>query len=272
MNSTKHMNDLHMFQAKTQALITKQAILRQQKERKRLRASKQRKRIAVILLVSLFIIVIYAFNLLFNDNTHSHAMEAPATFTEREQVEKVEVKQIVQPKEEKQVIVKDTVAPVVKEQPKAPAPAPQPASIYNANIPMPKEHQEYLYKLCKERGLDFKKTLAVIKHESVFDSNATNATNDYGYFQVNLVNHKALSNKLGTENSPLNPYINMNWGTYMLADLYQHWSKQGYSGQGLDEAVWSSYNKGLTGFKKYGQATEYIYKMNDAIAYIENAY
>ncbi|WP_442637724.1 transglycosylase SLT domain-containing protein [Rossellomorea marisflavi] len=139
------------------------------------------------------------------------------------------------------------------------------SNVYNADIPMPREHQEYLYELCQKQGLDYRKTLAVIQHESVFNPNEINETNDYGYFQVNLVNHKTLAKELGTENSPLNPYVNMVWGTHMLAELYADYEAQGYHGQGLDDAVWSSYNKGKTGFQKYGHATAYIHKMKASI-------
>lgn len=146
------------------------------------------------------------------------------------------------------------------------------ASIYNPDIPMPKEHQEYLYELCQERGLDYVKTLAVIQHESAFNPNATNATNDFGYFQVNQVNHSTLAEKLDTVNDPFNPYINMDWGTYMLSDLYTFWSERGYHGQGLDDAVWSSYNKGRNGFILNGHAVSYINKMKASIENINEKF
>ena len=145
-------------------------------------------------------------------------------------------------------------------------------SIYNPDIPMPKEHQEYLYELCVEKGLDYKKTLALIKHESVFDQKAINETNDYGYFQINEVNHEELTLELQTANDPLDPYINMQWGTYMLADLYEYWADKGYHGQGLADAVWSSYNKGKTGFIERGHAVEYVSKMKVSIEEVNNLF
>lgn len=146
------------------------------------------------------------------------------------------------------------------------------SNIYNPNIPMPKEHQEYLYQLCEEKGLDYKKTLAVIQHESVFDPNATNVTNDFGYFQINQINHATLASKLQTVNDPFDPYVNMQWGTYMLADLYQYWSDKGYQGQGLSDAVWSSYNRGKTGFLRNGHAVEYVSKMKASVEQINNLF
>lgn len=142
--------------------------------------------------------------------------------------------------------------------------------LYNPNIPMPKEHQEYLYQLCKERGLDYVTTLAVLKHESQFDPNSISKTGDYGYMQINKINHKHLSKVLKTSNSPLDPYVNLNWGTYMLQDAYSHWLKVGKTGRELYECALSTYNKGLTGFKKYGKATPYIAKVDTELAYLKS--
>jgi len=159
---------------------------------------------------------------------------------------------VVLPEEE--IVLEASSAPIVEEA----------GFEYEAEIPMPIAHQEYLYDLCMERGLDYKKALAIIQHESVYNSYIVSDTNDYGYFQINTVNHERLANTLQTANNPLDPYININWGTYMLSDLYEYWSKQGITGDALDVYVWSSYNKGLTGFKKYGPADEYVEKVRVA--------
>lgn len=129
---------------------------------------------------------------------------------------------------------------------------------------IPSAHYNYLVKKVNEYGLDLKKTLAVMKHESNFNPNAISSTNDYGYFQINIVNHNNLSALLGTANEPLNPYVNIDWGTYMLADLTNKWTSAGLSGSALDDAVLSSYNKGLNGYKKYGKATVYLEKWRAA--------
>jgi soluble lytic murein transglycosylase-like protein len=143
--------------------------------------------------------------------------------------------------------------------------------IYNPRIPMKKEYQEYLYKLCLQRGLDYKKTLALIKTESSFNPKA-HGGNNYGYFQVNKINHASLSKKLRTPNKPYDPYVNINWGTYMLSDLYRYWKNKGIKGRQLDEYVWSSYNRGLNGFKKHGKAYSYINKMRKNIEYINRLF
>src|SRR5699024_2950469 len=111
--------------------------------------------------------------------------------------------------------------------------------VFNPDIPMPVEHQKYLFKKCEERNLNFKKALAVIKHESNFNQNAIGSSNDYGYFQINEMNHEVLADKLSTTDSPLDPYVNIEWGTFILADLYEVWSEKGLVDSELDHSVWS---------------------------------
>ena len=196
--------------------------------------------------------------------------EKPETAFKELQVEQKQTSEVMAVTTE--TVEKETVSEVVEVEEVVVQAVAEAPSIYNPEIPMPKEHQEYLYKLCQEYGLEYKKTLAVIQHESVFDPNATNATNDFGYFQINQVNHATLSEKLQTENNPFNPYVNMQWGTHMLSDLYTYWSSKGYHGQGLDDAVWSSYNRGKTGFLENGHAVAYINKMKASIETINSKF
>ncbi|HWL23599.1 MAG TPA: transglycosylase SLT domain-containing protein [Ureibacillus sp.] len=148
----------------------------------------------------------------------------------------------------------------------------QPSFPYSEKLPLPYEHQEYLYSLCMDYGLEYEKVLAVMEHESKFNPSAIGATSDFGYFQINSINHEWLSQKLGTPNSPLDPYVNMQWGTFFLADLYDYWENQGLTGSALEEAVLSSYNKGKTGYRRTGKATNYIEKVRESYALIQNEY
>lgn len=148
----------------------------------------------------------------------------------------------------------------------------QPSFPYSEKLPLPYEHQEFLYNLCLDYGLDYVKVLAVMEHESKFDPNAIGATSDFGYFQINSINHQWLSEKLGTPNAPLDPYVNMQWGTFFISDLIGYWEKQGLTGTALEDAVLSSYNKGITGFRRNGKATNYIEKVRESYALIQNEY
>ncbi len=121
-------------------------------------------------------------------------------------------------------------------------------------------------------GLDYEKVLAVMEHESKFDPNAIGATSDFGYFQINSINHAWLSETLGTPNDPLDPYVNMQWGTFFLSDLIDYWEKEGLTGTALEEAVLSSYNKGKTGYRRTGKAVNYVEKVRESHALILNEY
>ena len=140
------------------------------------------------------------------------------------------------------------------------APEPQ-VFVYQKDIAMPYEHQRYLFDRSLELDLDYYKLLALIETESGFDYKAIGTTDDYGYFQINKMNHEDLAKKLSTPNEPLNPFINIEWGTYILADLYEYWSGEGYKGKELDRLVWSSYNKGITGHLENGPAETYVSKI-----------
>lgn len=139
---------------------------------------------------------------------------------------------------------------------------------YVKRIPMPEKQQEYLYGLVRDRGLDYEDTLAVILQESSFDADSIDSGN-YGYFQVNRVNHDSLADTLNTKNTPLNPYVNINWGTYMLSSLQEKFEDKGYTGRKLQEAVLSSYNRGENGYKKYGVAEQYMDRHDAALITIQ---
>lgn len=251
MSSEYQITVLQKIRLEKERQLKEQVILQQEK-RKQQRIFRKRRFMAVMVLAFVFAGFIYGINLLCNNIFKSNAYKEPKQSVQMETTVSAEKGSKKKEQQDKNILTE--------------------GNIYNANIPMPKEHQEYLYKLCKKRHLNYQKTLAVIKHESSFDPNVINETNDYGYFQINLVNHEDLTNKLHTENSPLNPYVNMNWGTYMLADLYSYWGEEGFTGKRLDEVVWSSYNKGITGFRNKGDATKYISKMREAIQTIHDAF
>lgn len=141
--------------------------------------------------------------------------------------------------------------------------------VYLKDLPLPVEHQKFLYERCMELGLDYEKALAVMEHESKFDSNAVGATKDYGYFQINVINHKWMADMNDTANRPLDPKTNILWGTYMLSDLYNYWEAKGKQGEALDEAVWSSYNKGTQGYKNTGVASEYVSKVKESLVLVK---
>lgn len=141
--------------------------------------------------------------------------------------------------------------------------------LISSKIPMDIAHQDYLYRMCEKRDLDYVKTLGLVRHESGFNPDSNNGTT-FGYMQIHKMRHEKLSKQLKTANAPLNPYINLNWGTKMLEDLYRTFEKEGYKGDKLDRAVWSAYNKGEYGFRNTGEATAFINRNYKHIKWVEN--
>lgn len=203
------------------------------------------------------------------ESNPSTTLEAPTTQTvEVAQVSDVSVQPIEQPELKK---VEEKVEEKVEAKKEVAKTTPSDDGIYSSKIDMPKAHQEYLYKLCQERGLNYKKMLAIIKHESQFNPNCI-TDRDYGYFQVNKSNHAELAKALNTANAPLDPYINLNWGTYMISNIYKYWSKNGHAGRDLDQLAWSEYNEGHRGLQKWGLATNYIKKVDSEKQFVDSAF
>jgi hypothetical protein len=141
--------------------------------------------------------------------------------------------------------------------------------VYNSNIPLNSDIQQYLYDLCLERNLDYKMCLAIIRHESNFNEKALGGGSNYGLFQINKCNHKTLSATLKTENTPFDAKTNINWGTYLLSCLYEKYESS-YTDEDLLKAVLSAYNRGAGGFAKYGFAKSYIKEYYEALEVVNS--
>jgi soluble lytic murein transglycosylase-like protein len=94
--------------------------------------------------------------------------------------------------------------------------------VYSDKIPMSYELQEYTYRKCEERGLEYELILAVMWRESRFNTDAVNVnvngTQDSGIMQINDVNKGWLSERWGIEDL-MDPYQNIDAGTAMLGGL-----------------------------------------------------
>lgn len=103
---------------------------------------------------------------------------------------------------------------------------------------MPEEQQEFVFYLCSGYNLDFTLVMALIQHESSFDPNVISSTNDYGYMQINLVNHQWLTETLGVTDY-LDPYQNIRAGVFTLRKLFERYQDT--------DMVLMAYNIGETG-------------------------
>ena len=87
---------------------------------------------------------------------------------------------------------------------------------------MPEEQQEFVYYLCSGYNLDFTLVMALIQHESSFDPNVISSTNDYGYMQINAINHDWLTETIGVTDYT-DPYQNIRAGVFVLRKLFERY-------------------------------------------------
>lgn len=103
---------------------------------------------------------------------------------------------------------------------------------------MPEEQQEFVFYLCSGYNLDFTLVMALIQHESNFNPDIVSSTNDYGYMQINLVNHQWLTETLGI-NDYLDPYQNIRAGVFIIRKLFERYQDT--------DMVLMAYNMGEAG-------------------------
>lgn len=103
---------------------------------------------------------------------------------------------------------------------------------------MSEEEQEFVFYLCSAYNIDFTLVMALIEHESHFDPAAISKTNDYGYMQINVHNHKWLTEAIGVTDF-LDPYQNIRAGVFVLRKLFEQYQDT--------DMVLMAYNMGEAG-------------------------
>lgn len=118
------------------------------------------------------------------------------------------------------------------------------------NIPLDDTLQRHTYNLCVDYEIEeyYPLVLAVMWRESEFVPTLISKTNDYGLMQINKINHKWLSDKLGITDF-LDEEQNIHAGVFMLS-LYLH------KYEDIDKAL-MAYNMGENGAKKRWDAGIY---------------
>lgn len=121
------------------------------------------------------------------------------------------------------------------------------------DIPLDTELQRYTYELCVEHGVEeyYPLMLAVMWLESNFNEKVVSKTNDYGLMQINKINHKWLSEKLGITDF-LDAKQNIKAGVYMLSTYLLKY-------EDVDKAL-MAYNLGEAGAHRHWNAGKYTTK------------
>lgn len=113
-----------------------------------------------------------------------------------------------------------------------------------------KQYQNHLYDMCKKYNVEQYYTLfmAQMYHESTFRQHLVSKTNDYGLMQINVCNHKWLSEKLGFTDF-LNPYNSIEAGVYMMSNYLHKYND-------VEKAL-VCYNSGESVVRKGTYSTKY---------------
>lgn len=117
-----------------------------------------------------------------------------------------------------------------------------PGFVYNENIPLDEDIQQYAFQKCIENGINYQIFLGLMRKESSFNPNAQSGTNDYGLCQINICNHETMKEVFGSDWDWSNPYDSIDASTYMLGKLVPNYTNWHH--------VLMAYNAGARGAKE----------------------
>jgi len=117
----------------------------------------------------------------------------------------------------------------------------------------------YMYKEAISKEIPIDIMFRLVKKESSFYSNAISYMGAYGFMQLMPRTYKWYCVRLNIDEQPYTEEKNIYIGTYMLAELYEHWynkiEKLNFSNN-IEREAWehtlASYNAGIGRVKYYG--------------------
>jgi soluble lytic murein transglycosylase-like protein len=134
-------------------------------------------------------------------------------------------------------------------------------------VPLSHDLQDYIRKLCKKYGVSEQLAYGVIRVESNFNPNKISETNDFGLFQINVVNRGWLGKRLNITNW-FDPYQNSKAGIYLLGTLTKKYHDI--------NTVLMAYNCGEGGMKYLHSigvwSTNYSRKVIDAMSSLKRQF
>lgn len=133
------------------------------------------------------------------------------------------------------------------------------------DVPLSESLQSYIYELAEEYDIPAALIIAVIDQESQFDSDSISATNDYGLMQINEINFGWLQEHFGSTIDFLDPFQNVEAGTYMLSELYHKYPES------IHLAL-MAYNMGEGGARKQWESGVYSSDYSRSVAELYEFY
>lgn len=123
--------------------------------------------------------------------------------------------------------------------------------------------QEFVYYLCKGYNIDFTLVMAQIQYESSFRADVISSTNDYGFMQINQMNHEYLTETIGVTDF-LDPYQNIRAGMFTLRKLFERYQDT--------NMVLMAYNMGEDGASRLWKKGIYNTDYTDSILTIQQQF
>lgn len=114
--------------------------------------------------------------------------------------------------------------------------------VFYFDIPLSHSLQKYIYEICADENVPVTLTMAIIEHESQFDSDVVSSTDDYGLMQINKINHERLEEQYRCADMT-DPYQNVFCGIKIIGSYIEK-----YEGD-ISKAL-MAYNMGDYGAEK----------------------
>lgn len=159
-----------------------------------------------------------------------------------------------------EIVIQPETTPIVETMPIVT----EPEKPYYFDVPLSYEIQDYIREKCEEYDVPMELVIAMIEHESSFRADVISKTNDYGYMQINTINHEWLSETLGVSNF-LDPYENILCGIYIISG---HLEKT----DGNIELALMRYNCGATGARRLWEQGIYSTSYSRSIMTLYESY
>lgn len=176
--------------------------------------------LAVILVFTLFLIIVYC-----SDNTGKSRIDS------QEQISYVEpVELMISDGDVEEDFENEKIESALYEN-----------GYFRSDVPLDGETQALLHSACEESGITYELALAVIRKETEFQNVMGDNGNSYGYMQIQPRWHEERMERLGV--TDLNdPYSNFRVGCDFIAELLSKYT--------LEEAL-TAYNSGKPGKSEY---------------------
>lgn len=121
-----------------------------------------------------------------------------------------------------------------------------------------KEYQEYIYEVANQNNIPFNvmMTIAHIESGGNFNNNGKiSSTDDYGFYQINVVNHNTINEKLGYTSEDLlnDPYKNIDAAALIIKNIYDMYENPSI------EDILGTYN-GWNNWREKEVSIEYVEK------------